>query len=136
LSAGCAEQGFAPQAALAPTPLAAQWLALAGDHEPCLDIGELPLRLGRLPLAALDFSPQNQARLGSFGARCSLTCWLCRAQVWHADSVPVLSLIWRVRSAICRIRGRALFFRSVLPSDWNCRRGQTMRLLSVLPGVA
>ncbi|MER2515486.1 MAG: DNA polymerase Y family protein [Candidatus Accumulibacter phosphatis] len=66
---GCAEQGFAPQAALAPTPLAAQWLALAGDHEPCLDIGELPLRLGRLPLAALDFSPQNQARLGSFGAR-------------------------------------------------------------------
>ncbi len=66
---GCAEQGFAPQAALAPTPLAAQWLALAGDHEPCLEIRELPLRLGRLPLAALDFSPQNQARLGSFGAR-------------------------------------------------------------------
>ncbi|MEF8732925.1 MAG: DNA polymerase Y family protein [Candidatus Accumulibacter meliphilus] len=69
LVSGCLEQGFAPQAALAPTPLAAQWLALAGDHEPCLDIGELPLRLGRLPLAALDFSPQNQARLGSFGAR-------------------------------------------------------------------
>ena len=66
---GCAEQGFAPQAALAPTPRAAQWLALAGDNEPCLDSAELPLRLGRLPLAALDFSPQKQARLGSFGAR-------------------------------------------------------------------
>jgi protein ImuB len=72
--AGCAEQGFAPQAALAPTPLAAQWLAFAGDHEPCLDAEQLPQRLGRLPLAVLDLSAQNQARLASFGARRSLTC--------------------------------------------------------------
>ncbi|HRD92080.1 MAG TPA: DNA polymerase Y family protein [Accumulibacter sp.] len=67
--AGCAEQGFAAQAALAPTPLAAQWLALAGDDRPCLDAAQLPLRLGRLSLSMLAFSPQRQARLGSFGAR-------------------------------------------------------------------
>ena len=67
--ADCAEQGVVPQAALAPTPLAAQWLALAGDDEPCLEVNELPRRLGQLALAALDFSPQDQARLDSFGLR-------------------------------------------------------------------
>ncbi|WP_313951484.1 DNA polymerase Y family protein [Accumulibacter sp.] len=67
--AACSEQGFAPQAAMAPTPLAAQWLALAGDDEACLDADELPRRLGSLSLTALDFSPQNHARLSSFGAR-------------------------------------------------------------------
>ncbi|WP_300322030.1 DNA polymerase Y family protein [Accumulibacter sp.] len=67
--AGCAEQGFAVQAALAPTPLAAQWLARAGDDEVCLDVAQLPQRLGRLPLSVLDFSPETQARLGNFGAR-------------------------------------------------------------------
>ncbi|WP_291991794.1 DNA polymerase Y family protein [Candidatus Accumulibacter sp. ACC003] len=67
--AGCVEQGFSPQAALAPTPLAAQWLALAGDDEPCLDAAQLPLRLGRLPLAVLDLSSEKQACLGNFGAR-------------------------------------------------------------------
>ena len=67
--AGCGEQGFVPQAALAPTPLAAQWLALAGDDQPGLEMGELPQRLGRLPLAVLDLSPSHRARLSSFGAR-------------------------------------------------------------------
>ena len=67
--AGCAEQGFAPQPSLAPTPLAAQWLALAADEVPCLDAEQLPQRLGRLPLAVLDLSAQNQARLASFGVR-------------------------------------------------------------------
>ncbi|MCP5229030.1 DNA polymerase Y family protein [Accumulibacter sp.] len=67
--AGCAEQGFVAQAALAPTPLAAQWLALAGDDMPCLEVNQLPQRLGRLPLAVLDLSRQNQARLRSFGTR-------------------------------------------------------------------
>lgn len=64
----CAVQGFAPQAALAPTPLAAQWLALAKDDGPCLEMDQLPMRLGRLPLADLDFSFLTQARLDSFGA--------------------------------------------------------------------
>ena len=66
---GCREQGFAPQAALAPTPLAAQWLAIAGDSQPCLDLADLPCRLGTLPLARLNLSAQNQTRLTGFGAR-------------------------------------------------------------------
>lgn len=66
---GCAEQGCRPQAALAPTPLAAQWLAIAGDDQPCLEIDELPHRLGGLPLMVLNLSAQNHARLNSFGAR-------------------------------------------------------------------
>lgn len=66
---GCREQGFAPQAALAPTPLAAQWLAVAGDGQPCLAAADLPQRLGALPLAVLDLSPQHLARLTGFGVR-------------------------------------------------------------------
>jgi protein ImuB len=67
--AGCVEQGFAPHAALAPTPLAAQWLAAAGDDRPCLALADLPQRLGALPLTALDLSVQHLARLTGFGAR-------------------------------------------------------------------
>lgn len=67
--AGCQEQGFAPQAALAPTPLAAQWLTLANDSVPCLELVELPSRLGTLPLEVLALSAQHQARLVGFGVR-------------------------------------------------------------------
>lgn len=67
--AGCVEQGFSPHAALAPTPLAAQWLAFAGDDQPCLDTSELPQRLGGLPLTVLDLPAQTHARLTSFGTR-------------------------------------------------------------------
>jgi len=67
--AACGEQGFVPQAALAPTPLAAQWLAAAGDDQSCLALTDLPQRLGALPLSALDLSAQHLARLTGFGAR-------------------------------------------------------------------
>jgi protein ImuB len=66
---GCREQGLAPRAVLAPTPLAAQWLALAGDSLPCLDVVDLPRRLGALPLAVLGLSAPDHARLAGFGAR-------------------------------------------------------------------
>ena len=66
---GCLEQGFVPQAALAPTPLAAQWLAIAGNSQPCTEVSDLPRRLGALPLAVLGLSTQNHARLTGFGAR-------------------------------------------------------------------
>lgn len=69
--AGCVEQGFEPRAALAPTPLAAQWLAAAGDTEPCLHPDELPARLDALPLAVLPITASRLARLHGFGA-CSL----------------------------------------------------------------
>lgn len=65
---GCLAQGFTPQAALAPTPLGAQWLAAAGGSAPCLEPADLPQRLAALPLATLNFTAQNQSRLAGFGA--------------------------------------------------------------------
>ena len=67
--AGCIEQGFTPRAALAPTPLAGQWLASAGDDQACLDTAELPHRLGKLPLAMLELPARTHARLVGFGVR-------------------------------------------------------------------
>lgn len=69
IRAGCVEQGFSPQAALAPTPLAAEWLAAAGDDRPCLAPAELPQRLGALPLSALGLPAADLFRLSGFGAR-------------------------------------------------------------------
>lgn len=67
--AACREQGVMPQAALAPTPLAAQWLAIAGDDLPCLTIDALRDRLGKLPLSVIHLSAQDRSLLASFGVR-------------------------------------------------------------------
>lgn len=67
--AGCVEQGCTPLPAMAPTPLAAQWLAAAGDEQPCLVVAELAQRLGVLPLAVLGLAPAELSRLAGFGAR-------------------------------------------------------------------
>jgi protein ImuB len=67
--AGCSEQGFVPQAALAPTPLAAHWLACAGDDRFCFDIGELAGRLGSLPVEVLALSAEKQTCLTAIGVR-------------------------------------------------------------------
>ncbi|MEF8755837.1 MAG: DNA polymerase Y family protein [Accumulibacter sp.] len=67
--AGCIAQGHLPQAALAPTPLAAQWLAIGGGDPCCRTLDELPHRLGRLPLSVLALAAADEARLVSFGAR-------------------------------------------------------------------
>jgi len=69
IRAGCVEQGFSPQAALAPTPLAAEWLAAAGDDRPCLGPAELRQRLNGLPLSGLDLPSADLARLAGFGVR-------------------------------------------------------------------
>jgi len=69
IRAGCVEQGFSPQAALAPTPLAAEWLAAAGDDRPCLDPAELRQRLNVLPLSVLDLPSADLSRLEGFGVR-------------------------------------------------------------------
>lgn len=107
---GCAEQGFAPQAALAPTPLAAQWLAFAGDEQACLDIAELPHRLGRLSLAVLGLSAQNHARLASFGA-CSLAdvLRLPRAGLAHRLGVGMATDLARALGDLPDLRRRFIF---------------------------
>lgn len=50
---GLAEQGLEALEGLAPTPLAAQWLARAGAQEPCLHDADLLARLSPLPLTVL-----------------------------------------------------------------------------------
>lgn len=50
---GLAEQRLEAVQGLAPTPLAAQWLARSGDTRPCLAAEELDRRLAPLPLAVL-----------------------------------------------------------------------------------
>lgn len=67
--AGCREQGFAPRAALAPTPQGAEWLARVGDGTPCPEPGDLKNRLGRLPLAALPFTERETGLLVGFGVK-------------------------------------------------------------------
>lgn len=68
------EQGFRVQAALAPTPLAAQWLAFAdgadaGFGTPAsLQAAPLAQRLGVLPLARLALPAAQEKRLAAFGA--------------------------------------------------------------------
>ncbi|MBK1679049.1 Y-family DNA polymerase [Rhodocyclus tenuis] len=69
-----AEQGLRVQAALAPTPLAAQWLAFAGGADAgfgtpaSLDAAPLAHRLGVLPLARLALPAAQEKRLAAFGA--------------------------------------------------------------------
>jgi len=65
----CAGQGFQSQTAIAPTPLAAEWLASAANGALCLDGKTLPALLAPLPLQVLALSPAEEARLASFGAR-------------------------------------------------------------------
>lgn len=71
--ADCAEQGFQPQAALAPTPLAAEWLAIGASGRLCLDPSQLRQNLEGLPLtvvdAVLNLPAADAARLVAFGSQ-------------------------------------------------------------------
>ncbi|HSC79435.1 MAG TPA: DNA polymerase Y family protein [Chitinolyticbacter sp.] len=72
LAALCARvaQGLADQnwrSALAPTPLAAQWLACRGDAQPVERLDDLPQRLGVLPLAVLPLDAPARALTQQLG---------------------------------------------------------------------
>lgn len=67
--AGIAAQGFRVQAAVAPTPQAALWLAQAKVAAICLDAAMIEAALDALPLAPLDLPQAAQERLVNFGAR-------------------------------------------------------------------
>jgi protein ImuB len=54
---------------LAPTPLAAAWLARVGDIEPILDVRTLSQRLGRLPLRWLPWPNDLHHKLHELGLR-------------------------------------------------------------------
>lgn len=65
----CAHLGWSLQSAVAPTPLAAYWLALAGETVRVAQAEELPRMLARLSVEALGPDAQALQRLASFGVR-------------------------------------------------------------------
>lgn len=67
--AGCAEQGWSAQPGLAPTPLAARWLAQAADDDPGTAGGDWLAALSALPCAVTGWPAAILARLESFGLR-------------------------------------------------------------------
>ena len=64
---GLAELGFEAQCAVAPTKLAATWLARAGRDAQITDVARLAGAVGELPLSVLDLSPTQLARLKGMG---------------------------------------------------------------------
>jgi protein ImuB len=69
VTAGCAEQAYAPGWAIAPTPLAARWLARQGSGAQCADLITLQDALAVLPCALPGWPAEVLSRLESFGVR-------------------------------------------------------------------
>lgn len=71
LREGCRERGFGVRLGVAPTPRAAEWLALAANGEAacCLTTDALPDMLSPLPVDVLATAPGVHARLRTFGLR-------------------------------------------------------------------
>ncbi len=67
--AGCTAQGWTTQWAVAPTPLAARWLARAGAAAVCAAPEALPAALAALPCAVTGWPVEALSRLEAFGVR-------------------------------------------------------------------
>lgn len=66
---GCAEQGYAPAWAIAPTPLGASWLARSGAAAICTAETAMQASLAELPCDIPGWPAEATARLESFGIR-------------------------------------------------------------------
>ena len=64
-----AAMGLHAQLAVAATPLAALWLARAGDNAVCRDLAETRTALAAVPLSALQLPPPLARRVEGFGLR-------------------------------------------------------------------
>lgn len=63
-------QGLTARSGVAPTPLAAQWLARAGDVEACTRVLDLPGRLSALPVQVMDgLTAATERALAELGVR-------------------------------------------------------------------
>ncbi|MBI5107877.1 MAG: DNA polymerase Y family protein [Rhodocyclales bacterium] len=67
--ADLATMGVAAQLAVAATPLAALWLARAGDGTVCADLAATRERLAGVPVSALQLPPPLARRVAGFGLR-------------------------------------------------------------------
>lgn len=68
--AACGEQGWSTAWAVAPTPLAACWLARAGAAGSVGELDQLPAALAHLPCTVPGWPAESVARLQSFGCTC------------------------------------------------------------------
>ncbi len=66
---GCTAQGWTTQWAVAPTPLAARWLARAGAAAVCDAPEALPTALSALPCTVTAWPAESLSRLDAFGVR-------------------------------------------------------------------
>lgn len=66
---GCVAQGHQCQAALAPTPRGALWLAMAAPGTCCPDIAGMRNELAALPVSVLALPAREAARIEGFGVR-------------------------------------------------------------------
>ena len=69
VAAGLGELGFRARLGIAPTPIAARWLARAGRATPCTEPAELSDVLAGLPVQAADFSARERELLQGLGIR-------------------------------------------------------------------
>lgn len=92
---GCGAQGFRATAAIAPTPLGAQWLAQSGRAATCADAAALQFALDALPLQPLPASARQ--RLAGFGAR----------RLGDARRLPRTGLAQRIGAAALALLARA-----------------------------
>lgn len=67
--AGCAAQSYSAGWALAPTPLAAHWLARTGAGAIHQDLATMQQAVSRLPCSAPGWPEETQARLAAFGLK-------------------------------------------------------------------
>lgn len=67
IRAGLQAQAYSFHMALAPTPLAAQWLVRAGAEARCVEPAALPEVLGPLPVAVMGLSARDARTLGALG---------------------------------------------------------------------
>ncbi|MBI3898830.1 MAG: DNA polymerase Y family protein [Gammaproteobacteria bacterium] len=95
---GLDELGFAAQLALAPTPLAATWLASAGAGSRVIHEAELASALARLPLKVLDLAAEERALLARVGV---LT-------LGHVQRLPRAGLRRRLGPMLVDVLDRAL----------------------------
>ncbi|MDQ2068883.1 Y-family DNA polymerase [Natronospira bacteriovora] len=104
------ERGHRCHWAVAPTPLAAEWLCRAAPASEVTSLSELSARLGTLPLACMQLPPEPLAQLSGMGLR----------RMEDLFRLPRAGLSRRWGPALCHSLDRAL---GRVPDPRPCWRG-------------
>jgi protein ImuB len=124
------------QLAVAPTPLAALWLARAGDGAICTDPAALHAALRALPLFALQLSPPLARRVEGFGLRRLGAVLACRAPAWGAGWARPSCSIWHRALGELPDPQPGFVFPEASHRNWNCRHRWSRPRCCCLPRAA